>query len=67
MTRDDAQILACGLFPAGQDIEMLSPDGRRELKQAIDRVLVMMQPRRYSIEHVRILANQLGYDLVRRS
>ena len=39
MNRDDARTIASGLFPSGQDIESLTPQGREEIRQAVDVIL----------------------------
>ena len=39
LTRNDARIIAKGLLPDGLDVSKLTPGGRQELRDAIDKLL----------------------------
>lgn len=39
LSAEDAKILLCGLFPAGVDVNRLSPEARSEIRAAIDVIL----------------------------
>jgi hypothetical protein len=39
IARSDARILACGLLADGLDVNRLTPEGRQELRRALDKVL----------------------------
>jgi hypothetical protein len=39
LAHSDARILACGLLADGLDVNRLTPEGRQELRRALDKLL----------------------------
>lgn len=43
MKRSDARVLLNGLFPEGYDVRTLTPNGKREVIAAIDKILELTE------------------------
>jgi len=39
ISKSDARTIASGLFPSGQDVKSLTPEGREEIRRAVDVIL----------------------------